>query len=348
SAPERAAERPAGTAAASLGQGAPAAVATGNGQAAVATAPAAPTGRIFASPRARMIATQKGIDLGQVTGTGPGGRIMEKDVERAAAELAARPAPTAPPAVTAPPAAAAPAGAPAAAPVAGEGRDVPVTGMRRVIADRMSKSRQTVADVVLTTEVDMGEAAKLRTQANGEWEKAHGLKMTYTDIIVKAVAKALTEHRRLNSSWLDGRIREHGQINIGIAVALDDGLIVPVIRDADRKPLLEIARSLRDLGERARKGGLGREEVTGGTFTITNMGMIGVDIFTPIVNPPECAILGVGRIADRPVVRDGVVVVRLTMWLSLSFDHRVVDGAPAGVFLGRVKQLLESPYLLFV
>jgi pyruvate dehydrogenase E2 component (dihydrolipoamide acetyltransferase) len=233
-------------------------------------------------------------------------------------------------------------------PVAGDGAIVPLVGMRRTIADRMLHSQQTVAEVTLTAEADVGEIVKLRSQVGTEWEKQYGFKVSYTEVIVKAVAKALREHPYLNSSLSDAGIRLHSDVNVGVAVAIDDGLIVPVIRHADQKSLLEIARAVRELSDRARSGQLSRDDVGGGTFTISNMGMLGVEAFTPIINWPECAILGVGRVAERAVVRDGQIVARPTMWLSLTFDHRIVDGAPAGRFLARVRQLLESPYLLFV
>jgi pyruvate dehydrogenase E2 component (dihydrolipoamide acetyltransferase) len=220
--------------------------------------------------------------------------------------------------------------------------------MRRTIAERMSRSQQTVAEVTLTAEADVAEVVKLREQVSAEWEKQHGFKVSYTEVIVKAVARALKEHPYLNSSLVDDGIHLHQDVNVGVAVAIDDGLIVPVIRNCDQLALVDIARAVRDVTDRARKGQLGRDDVTGGTFTISNMGMLGVEAFTPIINWPECAILGVGRIAERAVVRDGQIVARPTMWLSLTFDHRIVDGAPAGRFLARVRQLLENPYLLFV
>jgi len=313
----------------------------------VASAPsAAPGERLFVSPRARKLAEERGVNLLLVKGSGPGGRIMEKDVERAIAEQTQRPAVVAAPSPAPAPVAPPPTSEPI--PVVGEYQAVKMTGMRRTIAERMSRSQQATAHVTLTTEVDVGEAAKLREQVNAEWAKAQRGKLTYTDVIVKAVAKALRDHPRINSTFADGEIREQRAINVGVAVALEEGLIVPVIRNADQRSLLEISRAVRDLSERARKGALTAEEVSGGTFTVSNMGMMGVEVFTPIINWPECAILGVGRIAERATVRDGQVAVRPTMWLSLTFDHRIIDGAPAAAFLARVKELLESPYLLFV
>src|SRR5579885_731558 len=316
--------------------------------------------RIVASPLARRIAREMGVALEGLKGSGPGGRIIEKDVLAAAGATQA-PAPAAAPAPTVPrapePVAATAPAAPAAAPGApspypsptGRG-DVgrPFTGMRKTIADRMLQSQNTNATVTLTLEVDMQEATNLRQQLVGEWEQREGVRITFTDVIVKAVAKALTEHRRLNASLEGDRIVEHGSVHVGVAVALDDGLIVPVVRDADKKSILEIGRETKQLGEKARSGRLTIEEVTGGTFSVTNLGQAGVDAFTPIINPPQCAILGVGKIAPKPVARDGQVVVRPQMWLSLTFDHRLVDGHPAALFLARVKEILEKPYLLFV
>ncbi len=308
-----------------------------------APAPAAPTpvaqtsraGRKFVSPRARRVAKELGVDPTTLTGTGPGGRVLERDVVAASK---AAPAPAVAPAAPAP--------APAAMPGAFDA--VRLAGMRKAIAERMHHSKTTTAPVTLTSEVDMSEVAKLRSQINTEWESKFNIRVSYTDVIVRAVTKALGEHPAVNASLVDQEIRRHNDINVGVAVALDEGLIVPNIPNADQKSLLEISTAIRELADKARAGSLSHTEVTGGTFTITNLGTYGVEAFTPIINYPECAILGVGRIADRAVVRDGEIVVRPTMWLSLTFDHRIVDGAPAAQFLARVQDLLESPYLLFV
>jgi pyruvate dehydrogenase E2 component (dihydrolipoamide acetyltransferase) len=313
------------------------------------SAPSGNGARIFVSPRARKMAEERGLSLATMRGSGPGGRIMEKDVTAALAALAARPAPVAAPPATVTAPTPRPAPVPVAQPAPTSGfTTVRMTGMRRVIADRMSASQRETAHVTLTAEVDMGEAARMRGQISAEWEKASKLKLTYTDIIVKAVAKALREYPRINSTLADGEIHERMDVNVGVAVAMGEGLIVPVIRNADKLPLAGISESLRALVERARTGSATSEDLSGGTFTVTNMGMMDVDVFTPIINLPECAILGVGRIADRAVVRDGAIVIRPTMWLSLTFDHRIIDGAPAAQFLKRVKALLENSYLLFV
>lgn len=310
---------------------------------AVATASAPPAApavaeKIFITPRARKVAQELGVDITLIKGTGPSGRILERDIVAAApsATVPAAPQPATPP----------PAPTPVQPPVVLP--SLPLSGIRRTIAERMVRSQQTVAEVTLNAEVDMAEVVKLRGQVSAEWQKLHGFKVTYTEVIVKAVAKALREYPRLNSSLTETGLVEHPEVNVGVAVALDDGLIVPVVRNADGKSLLEIARIVKDLGERARKNQLSRDDLIGGTFTVTNLGTLGVENFTPIINWPECAILGVGRIAERAVVRDGQIVARPTMWLSLTFDHRIVDGAPAAQFLSRVQRLLESPYLLFV
>ena len=324
------------------GGGAGAASVTSGGSVALATAPpevAPPSTKVFVTPRARKVAEEIGIDVNQIKGTGPGGRILERDVLAVAPPKAApSPAPT--PSVPRP--------APALPAPAAAGSVIPLTAMRRTIGERMVRSQQTVAEVTLTSEVDVAEIVKLREQVSGEWQNQHGIKVSYNDVIIRAVARALREHPNLNSSLADDGIHLHADINVGMGVAVDSGLIVPVIRNADQKSLLDIAQTSRDLAQRARQNQLGRDEVTGGTFTISNMGMLGVEAFTPIINWPECAILGVGQISERAVVRDGQVVVRPTMWLSLTFDHRIVDGAPAAAFLARIRQLLESPYLLFV
>lgn len=317
-----------------------------------------PTPPLRVTPAARRVAREHGIDVTVLKGTGPGGRVVEADVWRqiqARAEAARTPAmaastnggegqevavapqaPTGEPSATSAPA------------VQGEFDVVPLSRMRRIIAENLSRSYREAVHVTLHCEVDMAEAGKLRAQLSQEWEAKHGVKVNYTDLIVRAVAKALPEHRSLNASFAAEGLRVHRHVNVGIAVAVPNGLVVPVIRDADGLPLLELARVVRQLTERARAGRITPDELRGGTFTVTNMGMMGVDTFTPIINGSEGAILGVGRIAERAVVREGSVVARLTMPLSLSFDHRLVDGAGAAAFLTRVKQILESPYLVLV
>ena len=270
-------------------------------------------GFVRASPVARRLAREHGIDLRQVKGTGPGGRIVEKDVRAFLEAQKAAPAPA---------------------------RAVPFTGMRRTIARRMTESLQTMAQVTLFTEVDVTELVRLRERLRREFE------LTYTDLIIKAVAHALEKHPRLNASLAGDEIRQHEEIHIGMAVALEEGLIVPVIRNANQKSLREIAQETKDLAQRAREGRLSVDEVTGSTFSVTNLGGYGIDGFTPIINPPEAAILGVGRIVEKPAAYQGQVALRQMMVLSLTFDHRIVDGAPAAAFLRTVAEMLEMPFLI--
>ncbi|HEV2357684.1 MAG TPA: 2-oxo acid dehydrogenase subunit E2, partial [bacterium] len=220
--------------------------------------------------------------------------------------------------------------------------------MRAIIARRMTESLRGTAQLTLTTEVDMAESARLRDEVGPELERRGGIRPTYTDIVVRASAAALRDHPRLNARWDGDGARRLAEIHLGLAVALDEGVVVPVIRHADRLTLAQISAAVRDLSERARGFKLRPEEMDGGTFTVTNLGMFDVDAFTPILNPPEAAILGAGRVHDRPVAAGGRIEVRPTMVLSLTFDHRVVDGAPAAQFLQRVKHVLEHPYLLLL
>jgi pyruvate dehydrogenase E2 component (dihydrolipoamide acetyltransferase) len=290
-------------------------------------APARASGEfVRASPLARRLAEEAGIDLSQVTGTGPGGRILQEDVERAIAAGGEAPA-----------AAAAP-----------SGHTIPFKGVRRTIAQRMHESLQTMAQLTITMEVDVTEAGRTcrELSAREQAESGQGVSVTYTHAIVRAAALALAEHPRLNASLEGDVIRLPDEVNVGVAVALDEGLIVPVVRDADRKSLREIAVEARELSEKARQGALSVDEVTGGTFTVTTLGMYDVDVFTPIVNPPQCAILGVGRVKEVPAFDGDQVVRRSVVNLSLSFDHRVVDGAPAADFLRSVKHYLEQPETL--
>jgi pyruvate dehydrogenase E2 component (dihydrolipoamide acetyltransferase) len=293
---------------------------------AAATAPAAgasasPAGEVLASPAARRLARNLGIDVGLVPPAAPGKRITTDDVE---AFAAASPPPAAAETVTAP------APAPAEPPA---GQTVPFEGIRQVVAEHLHESLQTMAQVTVSREAEVGGLVSRRGQLAPGFEAATGLRLSYTDLLVEAVGRLLPAHRMLNAS-LDGDcIRISDSVHMGIAVALEDGLIVPVIRDANSKSLVDIARDRTELAAKAQSGTLGLDEIEGGTFTISNLGAFGADSFTPIVNPPQCAILGVGRIVDKAVVIEGEVRVRPTMWLSLTFDHRLVDGAPAARFL---------------
>jgi pyruvate dehydrogenase E2 component (dihydrolipoamide acetyltransferase) len=294
---------------------------------------AAPAAR--ATPLAQRLALELGVDLSAVAGSGPGGRITRQDVEAAAARGAVA-APTAPP--PPPPAGAVPA-------AARGGRLAALSRLRRITAERMAHSARTVARVTLFTEVDFAEAVRFRAQLLAEFERRYGARLSYDALIARACALALLDHPALNAHWTDEGPRLYDQVDIGVAVALPDGLVVPVIRDAARRPLWDLARTLDELVARAREGRLGPDDF-GGTFTITNLGMYGVEGFTPIVNPPEVAILGVGAIQRKPVSVDDTVAVRERVTLSLAFDHRAVDGAPAAAFLARVREVLEKPYIL--
>jgi pyruvate dehydrogenase E2 component (dihydrolipoamide acetyltransferase) len=214
--------------------------------------------------------------------------------------------------------------------------------MRKVIAERMSMSWQNAPHVNMTTEVDMTSATALKEKLT----KASGRNISFTDIIVKCVAQTLQEFPVVNASLIEGKIVSHNHVNVGIAVALENGLIVPVVKHANFKTIANIREEIFSLSDKARNGGLSADELSQGTFTVTNLGMFGVDHFTPIINPPESAILGVCRIVERPVVKCGEVVIKPMMNLCLSFDHRLVDGAVGAQYLARLRQLLEEPLLL--
>ena len=317
----------------------------------VVGSPAPAPGRgIRASPAARKAARELGVELALVPGTGPSGRVQGEDVRRFAEGKGRPAAPTV--AVTA-----ARAAQPASTALAGSqdsvsifrelpGRLVPLGRKRRVTAERMVQSSRSVARITLNLEVDAGRMVELRSRLQPSYA-AKGQKLSYDALLVKAVGVALADHPYLNARWIDNKgIYLVESINVGVAVAVEDGLVVAVIRDAAGKKLMEVAAEMAGLLAKAREDRLTREEMSDGTFTITNLGMFGIDSFTPIVNPPEAAILGVGRIAERPAGRDGQLVLRPLMTLSLSVDHRVVDGAPAARFLQRMKELIEEPYLL--
>jgi len=300
-----------------------------------------------ASPLAQRLALELGVDLAEVQGSGPGGRIRREDVEAAravAAPVASPPAAAAIPAAAPPVAAAQPSvTAPPAA--ASGGRLATLNRLRRITAERMAQSARTVARVTLFVEIDFGEALRFRAQLLPELERRYGARLTYDTLVARACALALVEHPALNAHWTDEGPRLFEQVDVGVAIALPDGLVVPVVRDVARRPLWEVARSVNDVVARAQEGRLGPQDY-GGTFTITNLGLYGVEGFTPILNPPEVAILGVGAIQTKPVVADGAVAVGQRLTLSLAFDHRAVDGAPAAQFLARVREALEKPYIL--
>ena len=305
-----------------------------------------------ASPVAQRLAESLGVELRTVTGTGPQGRIVKADVEAAAASVA----PEAPVQALAAPAAAAPAPADAEAAVAEAGgvlAEVPLSGIRAVIAQRMHDSHQTTAPVTLTMEVDATAFVALRESLKASLAEELGFNLGYNDLLVKLTAKALRQFPYMNAQLDEaggvaggGVIQHLVAVHIGLAIDTERGLLVPHVSNADQKGLVEIAKDIRAMARRARTGRSLPDELSGGTFTITNLGMHEVDGFTPIINHPESAILGVGRIKAMPAVVDGEIAVRQMVWLSLTFDHRLVDGAPAARFLQYVKRLIEEPYLL--
>jgi pyruvate dehydrogenase E2 component (dihydrolipoamide acetyltransferase) len=295
------------------------------------------------------MAEKSNIDLAGVSGSGPGGRIIKRDVESWASS-GSRPAPPPPaPAASAPAPAAATAAAPAPrpappAPSITPGQEIPVSNMRRVIAKRLAESKFTAPHFYVTVDIDMDAAVAVREQI----QRVENAKVSFNDLVVKACAKALTRFPMVNASWGNEKITTHGGVHVGVAVAIPDGLITPVVRDADRKTVLDISREVKDLAQRARDRKLKPEEFTGSTFTISNLGMFDVTEFTAIINPPESAILAVGSVRQQPVVRDGQITVGHVMKVTLSSDHRVVDGALAAQYLGEVRRLLENPVSLFV
>lgn len=291
--------------------------------------PAAAGGRVMASPVARRLARELEVDLSTVTGTGPRGRIVESDVRAAAEASAAAPAAPAAP-------------APAEATGLTTKQVIPVSGIRQVIGERMSTSLRDMAQLTIFTEADATALRDRRASLAQEAADADSPRPTYNDLIVWHLARTLADHPLLNASMVGEKIHCWEEINIGVAVALDSGLIVPVVRAANTKSLTDLAGETADLADRARTNRLSPDELLGGTFTITNLGTLDVDGFTPIINPPQSAILGVGRIVPRPVVAAGEIAVRYMVTLSLSFDHRIVDGAPAAQFLQALKQAIEQ------
>ena len=317
---------------------APAAPAEAKGKATApavaASAPAAPGREIVASPIARKLADEMSVELRQVTGTGPGGRITKEDVLAYVETRKSAPAP-APAAATA---------QPAAAPV-GE-QVIELSKMRLAIARRMAESKRTIPHFYVQVAIDMTEAMTLRKGLNDAL--GGGVKVSVNDMIVKAVAATLGKFPLFNASYVDDKVHVHPHINIGIAIALDQGLIAPGVLDTNHKSLVEIARASRDLAERARQGVLKAEEYTSTTFNVTNLGMYDVDNFTAIITPPQSAALSVGAVKSQPVVRDGQVVVREMMVVTLCIDHRVTDGAQGGLFLKELRAALENPVSLML
>ena len=316
----------------------------------VPAARASQTGRVKASPLARRIARERGIDLHQLTGSGPGGRIVRGDVEIATGDGSA----TGPPVADTPPAPAAEAAVPAAPPppvaadasqpgsVKGEVTIEQLTRTQQLIARRMAESKATIPDFTLRSEIDMQACVELRSELKALGDEVP----SYNDMVVKACALALREFPRANGSYRDERFELHGRVNVGVAVATPGALVVPTVFDADRKTLRDIAHDTRALAERVRAGSVTPPELSGGTFTVSNLGMYGVSDFTAVINPPQAAILAVGQLAERAVVREGALTARHTMGVTLSCDHRILYGADAAQFLARVRVLLEQPLAL--
>ncbi len=289
-----------------------------------------------ATPLAQKMAAEAGVDLRQLSGTGQRGTITRDDVERAMVPPATEPAPVAPAPVAPAP----------AAPEAEVVHRVPLTGVRKIIAERMGTSVHTTARVTLVAEADATEFVALRTRLKAAVEKSWGFAPGYNDLLAKVVAGGLRRFPYMNARITPDAIEHLGHVNMGMAVDTERGLLVPVIRDADRKTLYEFASEFRALVDRARNGRSLPDDLAGGSFTITNLGMYDIDAFTPVINLPEAAILGVGRIASKVVPYNGQPAIREMLTLSLVFDHRLVDGAPAARFLQYVKQVIEEPYLL--
>ena len=286
-------------------------------------------GRVKASPLARRLAAEAGLHLAGISGSGPGGRIVKRDIE---ATLAAGPTPVP---------------TPVAAPIrpASEGvdfEDIPLTQIRKTIARRLAESLGPVPHFFLTVDIDMARSVEMRQELNALLESRGG-RVSFNDIIIKATALALRQHPSCNAWWGGDHIRQHHRVHIGIAVAIEDGLITPVVRDADAKGISEIAAEVRELAGRARDKRLTPDEYTGSTFSISNLGMFGIEEFTAVINPPEAGILAIGALEERPVIIDGELVVRARMRITMSCDHRVIDGAQGSRFLATLRELLEEP-----
>ena len=316
------------------GAGPPKAAPAGAQQPPPAASPRAPTPaaapadatRVKASPLARRIAQEAGVDLKLVQGSGPGGRVIKRDVEGGATQARA----------AAPPAPVSRLPTPSGAPY----DDVPLTQLRKTIAKRLAASIGPIPHFFLTTEVDMERAAEARS--------ALEIKVSFNDIVIKAVALALTKHRACNAWFQEDHIRYWNEVHVGMAVAVEDGLITPVIRDADRKSLVQIGTESREMAERARNRRLKPEEYTGATFSVSNLGMFDIDQFTAVINPPEAGIIAVGSIVAKPVAEGSQVVIRRRLRLTMSCDHRVIDGATGAQFLKTLKQMLENPLAMLL
>ncbi|MAF52125.1 MAG: 2-oxo acid dehydrogenase subunit E2 [SAR202 cluster bacterium] len=277
-----------------------------------------PAGRVQVVPAARLMARRNNLDLAQIEGTGPGGRILVEDVER---EIADSPA--------------------AAVNMDAVAETIELTGLRKTIADRMSMSVHTMAQVTLTTEIDVTEIVDLRDSLVSSW-RAHRLRPLVLDIMIVAVADALQKHPRLNAHLVDGNVHLLKGVDIGLAMAVPDGLMVPVLKDAASLSLIDAARAMRDLADRLRKNLLTIDDMTGAGFAITSLSAYDIDAFTPIIDPPQVAILGLGRVTKKPAVHDGEIAVRSMMHASVTFDHRALDGVPVAEFMRTLKSNLGS------
>lgn len=291
------------------------------------------SGRIKASPLARSIAREAGIDLAAIQGTGDNGRIIKRDVEAFLEARKQEPTPGAAPAVPT-----------FAVPGVEAFEDKPVSQMRKTIARRLSESKFSAPHFYLTMEIDMDKVVEMRPRLN----ELSPVKISFNDIVIKAAAVALRQHPAINASWLGDKIRYHKHIHIGVAVAVEDGLLVPVIRHADMKSLSQINQEVKALADKARARKLQPDEMSGNTFTISNLGMFGIEEFTGIINPPDACILAVGAIIEKPVVKNGEIVIGNRMKVTMSCDHRVVDGATGAQFLQTLKGILEEPMRLLV
>ncbi len=312
-------------------------------QAAPAPAPAK-RDKVFASPLARRMAKQAGLDLARINGSGPHGRIVKRDIEAALAGAVAAPAaeavPVAPPA--APPAVEAP-GMPAYT-------EVPLSNMRKVIARRLTESKREAPHFYLTVDCEIDALMKVRKELNGRSPESGpgAYKISVNDFVIRAAALALRKVPAANASWSDTGLRRYQAVDVSVAVAISDGLITPIVRNADHKGLAEISRQMKDLAGRAREGKLTPEEFQGGTFSISNLGMFGIKEFAAVINPPQGCILAVGAGEQRPVVKDGALAVATVMSCTLSIDHRVVDGTVGAEFLAAFKKLIEDPLTMLL
>ncbi len=282
--------------------------------------------RGFASPLVKKIAQEHNIDLSKVIGTGPGGKIMKEDVFKVVEKK----------------------GAPVAAAKTPPAEGIPVAGIRKIIGQRMSESKRNFPHFYLSLEVDMAQVLEIRNQIIERIEKERGIRVSVTDLLVKIVAQALKKHPMVNSTFEEERIRLFPEINVAVAMAGKEGLIVPVVHQADQRSIGEISSRLKELNQKVQDGNLSLEDVQGGTFTLSNLGMFGIDQFIAIINPPQCAILAVGKVNKKAVVINDQVVIRPMAWTTLSADHRIVDGKQGAEFLAEIKEIIENPNLLLV